>query len=40
VFIKEVGFMTRADRWMLIGMYIAASADVIIAAGIWVIILW
>ena len=30
--------MTRADRWMLIGMYIAASADVAIAAGVWVLI--
>ena len=30
--------MTRADKWMLIGMYIAASADVIIAAGIWFLI--
>jgi hypothetical protein len=31
--------MTRADKWMLIGMYIAASADVIIAAGIWFLIM-
>jgi hypothetical protein len=30
--------MTRADKWMLIGMYIAASADVIIAAGLWFLI--
>jgi len=31
--------MTRADKWMLIGMYIAASADVIIAAGIWFLVI-
>ena len=31
--------MTRAERLMLIGMYIAAGADVLIAAGIWVIIM-
>ena len=30
--------MTRAERWMLIGMYIAASADVVIAAGVWILI--
>jgi len=30
--------MTRAEKFMLIGMYIAASADVIIAAGVWVLI--
>ena len=32
--------MTRAEKLTLIGMYIAAGADVIIAAGIWVIILF
>jgi len=31
--------MTRADKWMLIGMYIAASADVIIAIGVWLLLL-
>ena len=31
--------MTRADKLMLVGMYIAASADVIIAAGVWILIL-
>ena len=31
--------MPRAEKFMLIGMYIAASADLIIAAGIWVLIL-
>jgi len=29
--------MTRAEKLMLIGMYIAASADIIIAAGVWFI---
>ena len=31
--------MTRAEKLMLIGMYIAAGADLLIAAGIWVIIM-
>ena len=31
--------MTRAEKFMLIGMYIAASADIIIAAGIWIMII-
>ncbi len=30
--------MTRAERLMLLGMYIAATADVIIAIGIWALI--
>ena len=30
--------MTRAEKFMLMGMYIAASADVIIAAGVWILI--
>jgi len=30
--------MTRADRMMLIGMYIAATADVVIAIGVWILI--
>ena len=29
--------MTRAEKLMLIGMYIAASADIMIAAGVWLI---
>ena len=32
--------MGKSDKLMLIGMYLAATADVIIAVGIWVIILW
>jgi len=30
--------MSRGEQLMLIGMYIAASADVIIAIGVWVLI--
>jgi len=30
--------MTRADKWMLIGMYIAATADVVVAIGIWMLV--
>ena len=30
--------MTRFDKYMLIGMYIAATADVVIAIGVWVLI--
>jgi len=33
--------MTKAEKLMLIGMYIAASADVVIAVGVWMLIfLW
>ena len=28
------GLMTKAERLMLVGMYIAASADVVIAIGV------
>ena len=31
--------MTRVDRAMLIGMYIAAVADVAIAIGVWFLVL-
>ena len=31
--------MTRAEKLMLVGMYIAASADVLVAIGIWVLII-
>ena len=31
--------MTRAEKFMLLGIYIAASADVIIAAGVWILIM-
>jgi len=31
--------MSKAEKLMLIGMYIAAGADVIIALGIWLVIL-
>ena len=30
--------MTRADKLMLVGMYIAASADVAMAMGVWVVV--
>jgi len=30
--------MSRLDKYMLIGMYIAASADVVMALGVWVLI--
>jgi len=30
--------MTRAEKIMIIGMYIAATADVVVAIGIWVLI--
>ena len=31
--------MVKADKLMLVGMYIAATADVLIAIGLWVIII-
>jgi len=31
--------MVRADKLMLIGMYIAATADVLIAIGVWILII-
>ena len=31
--------MSRLDKYMLIGMYIAASADVVMALGVWVLII-
>jgi len=30
--------MTRAERLMLLGMYVAATADVVIAIGVWILI--
>ena len=30
--------MSRLDKYMLIGLYIAASADVAMALGVWVLI--
>ena len=30
--------MTRAEKIMIFGMYIAATADVVVAIGIWVLI--
>ena len=30
--------MTKAEKFMLIGMYIAATADVLVALGVWVLI--
>jgi hypothetical protein len=31
--------MVRADKLMLIGMYIAATADVLVAIGVWILII-
>lgn len=31
--------MSRAEKLMLYGMYIAASADILVAIGIWVLII-
>jgi len=30
--------MSRAEKFMIIGMYIAASADVVVAIGIWILV--
>ena len=30
--------MTRAEKIMVIGMYIAATADVVVAIGIWILV--
>jgi len=31
--------MVRVDKFMLIGMYIAATADIIVAIGVWILII-
>jgi len=31
--------MVRADKLMLIGMYIAATADILVAIGVWILII-
>jgi hypothetical protein len=31
--------MVKADKLMLIGMYIAATADVLVAIGVWILII-
>ena len=31
--------MVRVDKLMLIGMYIAATADVLVAIGVWILII-
>ena len=31
--------MVRPDKMMLIGMYIAATADILVAIGVWILIL-
>ena len=31
--------MTMAEKIMIIGMYIAATADVVVAIGIWILVL-
>ena len=30
--------MTRAERLKLLGMYVAATAEVVIAIGVWILI--
>jgi len=30
--------MTRAEKFMVIGMYIAATADVVVAIGVWILV--
>jgi len=31
--------MVRLDKLMLIGMYIAATADILVAIGVWILII-
>ena len=31
--------MFRPDKMMLIGMYIAATADILVAIGVWILII-
>jgi len=38
-YIKRYEEMTRTDKAMLIGMYIAAAADVAMAIGVWLLVL-
>ena len=38
-YIKRYENMTRAEKIMIIGMYIAATADVVVAIGIWILVL-
>ena len=38
-YIKRYEEMTRTDKAMLIGMYIAAAADVAMAIGVWFLVL-
>ena len=35
---KGVGVMTKAEKLMLLGMYLAASADIVIAIGVWLLV--
>jgi hypothetical protein len=30
--------MKNSDKWMLIGMYVAATADVLIAIAVWLMV--
>jgi hypothetical protein len=38
-YIKRYENMTRAEKMMLIGMYIAATADVVVAIGVILLLL-
>jgi hypothetical protein len=31
--------MKNSDKWMLIGMYVAATADVLIAVAVWLMVI-
>jgi len=37
--LKRYEKMTRAEKVMLVGMYIAATADVAMAIGVWLLVL-
>ena len=36
---RSVGHMTRYSRAMLIGMFLAAAADIAIAIGVWILVI-
>jgi hypothetical protein len=39
VYIERGGYVNRIDKFMLIGMYIAASADIVVAIGVVLLLL-
>ena len=36
--LKRYEKMTSAEKIMLLGMYIAATADVVVAVGVWILV--